>query len=83
LFAEPSVQVLCDADEQARELSRGAALALFRIAQKALANAAKHVVPKHITVRLARTDTAVGLTVSDDGGGFERSRLAASAVSAW
>jgi len=29
-------------------------------------------------VRLARTDAAVVLTVSDDGSGFGRSRLAAS-----
>jgi signal transduction histidine kinase/ligand-binding sensor domain-containing protein len=70
------IPVSCDADEAARELSRGAALALFRIVQEALGNAAKHARARRITVRLTRSNGMVSLVVSDDGVGFDRSRLA-------
>src|SRR5688572_28275547 len=72
------IPVRCDADESTRELSRGAALALFRILQEALGNAAKHGAPHRITVRLARSDDMVTLSVSDDGAGCDRSRPGAS-----
>jgi signal transduction histidine kinase len=72
------IPVVCEAEESARELSRGAALALFRITQEALGNAAKHGLAKHIDVRLARTAGSLALTVSDDGVGFDRSRLSTS-----
>jgi signal transduction histidine kinase len=69
------VPVACDADESVGELSRGAALALFRIVQEALGNAAKHAAAKRMAVSLRRTDGMVSLRVSDDGVGFDRSRL--------
>ena len=72
------ITVSCDADETARELSRGAALALFRIVQEALGNAAKHAQAKRITVALERSAGAVSLTVSDDGVGFDPIRLGTS-----
>jgi len=77
--ASSGIPVACDADEGARDLSRGAALALFRIVQEALGNAAKHAAAKHITVHLTRSDGLVALTVSDDGVGFDRSRLGTTA----
>ena len=49
---------------------------LFRIVQEALGNAAKHASAKRIVVRLNRTASMVSLTVSDDGVGFDRGRLA-------
>jgi signal transduction histidine kinase/ligand-binding sensor domain-containing protein len=70
------IPVACDADESAGELSRGAALALFRIVQEALGNAAKHAAARRITVRLTRSESVVTLTVSDDGVGFDASRFA-------
>jgi len=72
------ILVICDADDNARELSRGAALALFRVLQEALGNAAKHSKASCIKVRLARMNGDVSLTVSDDGVGFDPSRLGAS-----
>src|SRR5262249_28279254 len=69
------IGVACDLDEQARDLSRGAALALFRITQEAIGNAVKHAQAKHITVRLARRNGSIALTVADDRVGFDRSRL--------
>jgi signal transduction histidine kinase len=70
------IPVSCDADDSAHELSRGAALALFRIVQEALGNAAKHAATTRIVVRLARSEGVVVLTVSDDGVGFDRGKLA-------
>src|SRR5262249_28744099 len=72
------IPVTCEADERARELSRGAALALYRVMQEALGNAAKYASPKHIAVHLRRANGAITLTVSDDGVGFDRRQLGAS-----
>jgi signal transduction histidine kinase/ligand-binding sensor domain-containing protein len=78
-FAETSgIQVSCDADERVHDLSRGAALALFRIVQEALGNAAKHAHAKRITVGLTRSAAHVYLVVTDDGAGFDPGRLGAS-----
>ena len=73
--ATSGIPVSCHADESAADLSPGAALALFRIVQEALGNVAKHAAAKQIAVGLTRDDGMVTLTVSDDGGGFDRSRL--------
>jgi signal transduction histidine kinase len=53
------------------DLSRGTALALFRIVQETLRNAAKHAAAKRIVVRLNRSDSLVSLTVTDDARGFD------------
>ena len=57
--AASSIPVVCEADESVGDLSRGAALALFRIVQEALGNAAKHAAAKRITVRLTRSERVV------------------------
>jgi len=44
---------------------------LFRIAQEALTNVAKHAAAQTVAVRLAFADDAVRLTVQDDGCGFD------------
>ena len=64
------IPVSCEADSEVKELSPGAALALYRIAQEALGNVAKHSKAKQVRVRLMRADGVVRLTVSDDGIGF-------------
>ena len=76
--ASCGIPIVCAADDRVHDLSRGAALALFRIVQEALANAAKHSRATRITVGLTRTTDEVTLAVSDDGVGFDRSRLTAS-----
>ncbi len=70
------IPVACEVDQGVGDLSRGSALALFRIVQEALGNAAKHAAAKRIVVRLSRSDSVVSLTVTDDGRGFDRTRLA-------
>ena len=61
--------VWCETDESVKELSPGAALCIYRIAQEALGNAAKYSAAKKVEVRLTRSDGRVWLSVSDDGVG--------------
>jgi signal transduction histidine kinase/ligand-binding sensor domain-containing protein len=63
------LQVSCEADASVQELSPGAALCLYRIAQEALGNAAKYSEARKVDVRLTRSNGTVCLSVSDDGVG--------------
>jgi signal transduction histidine kinase/ligand-binding sensor domain-containing protein len=69
-----SISVACDADDAVRELSRGAALALYRIAQEAMGNAVTHGAARQVDVRLTRANGRVTLAVTDDGKGFDPNR---------
>lgn len=69
------IPVSCETDPGVDDLSRGTALALFRILQEALGNAAKHAQAARITVRLERAGQLVSLVIADDGVGFDRHRL--------
>lgn len=55
----------------ARPLSPRVESGLFRIAQEALNNAARHAQASHVLVRLAVTPDEASLRVSDDGIGFD------------
>jgi len=72
------LSVSCNADDNVGELSRGAALALYRISQEAIGNAATHGAAQHVDVRLTRSNSRVTLTVVDDGHGFDPHRIGAS-----
>ena len=63
--------VSCETDETVEQLSPGAALCLYRIAQEALGNASKYSAAKKVEVRLTRADGRVRLSVSDDGVGCD------------
>ena len=67
--------VECETDESVKELSPGAALCLYRIAQEALGNAAKYSQAKKVQVRLIRSDGRISLSVSDDGVGCDVNEL--------
>jgi PAS domain S-box-containing protein len=54
-----------------RRLPVAAEEAFFRIAQKALANAAKYARAKKLTVTIAATSDRSPLTIADDGCGFD------------
>jgi two-component system, LuxR family, sensor kinase FixL len=43
---------------------------LFRLAQEALSNAARHGKAKHIVVEIRRNGSKISLTIRDDGAGF-------------
>jgi signal transduction histidine kinase len=54
-------------------LDPGARQALFRVAQEALANVARHARARTVSVSLDTTGSELVLTVRDDGTGFEAS----------
>ena len=66
------IPVTCDADERARDLSRGAALALFRIVQEALTNVARHSGATRVWIVLDRNGDRIHLTIQDNGHGFQK-----------
>ncbi len=47
-------------------------IAIYRIAQEAMSNIAKHANASSLTVTLVGTDSRVDLSVVDDGYGFDR-----------
>jgi signal transduction histidine kinase/ligand-binding sensor domain-containing protein len=72
------ILVSCDVDASIRELSVAAALCLYRIAQEALGNVAKHSRAREVEVRLTRINGRVCLYVKDDGAGFVPDRAGES-----
>ncbi len=67
--ADPPCQVEVSAEPG--RLEEEVEVALFRVAQGALANVARHSGATHVWVTLRSTDSEVRLTVRDDGNGFE------------
>jgi two-component system sensor histidine kinase UhpB len=57
-----------------RTLPAVTAMALFRIAQEALANAAKHAEANKVRVFLEKHDNEFVMEIADDGRGFDRSQ---------
>lgn len=49
-------------------------LALFRIAQEALSNVARHARAEHVTIEVAGTSAEVLMVIEDDGIGFDRAQ---------
>ncbi len=45
---------------------------LYRLVQEALTNVVKHAAASHVRIRLTRDRLGVAATITDDGGGFER-----------
>jgi len=52
-------------------LDPGVAICLYRVAQQALTNVARHAEATRVTVELGVTDDVVRLVISDDGRGFD------------
>jgi len=73
------IPVSCEADSGVDGLPAATALALYRVAQEALGNSAKHSKAKQVRVGLMRANEVVRLIVSDDGVGFAPARSRDSA----
>jgi len=58
-------------DDRMQRLSSSKEIALFRIAQEALTNVAKHARASHVTVTLERVDEKTVMSLADDGVGFD------------
>ena len=69
------VQVSVATDADLRELPGDTAVALYRIAQEALRNAATHGNARRVTLSITGTDDTVELVVRDDGRGFDREEI--------
>ena len=79
VHAEPfsasiATPVVVQGDDVAPRLPPPVEMSLFRIAQEALANAAKHAHAGRIDVTLVNGDDLVRLTIADDGVGFDAGR---------
>ena len=70
-LAEAGVEVAIEADTPASRLPDHMETALFRIAQEAMTNVAKHARAHHATIALRVDDATAMVSVSDDGRGFE------------
>jgi signal transduction histidine kinase len=69
-----TLRVQVDAHDVPQALPSAASLCLFRIAQEALNNTARHAGASAVTVRLSPRERGLQLAVSDNGTGFELSR---------
>lgn len=65
------IQVGVDGDEHMQRPSQASEIALFRIAQEALNNVAKHARASHVHIALAHSDARLIMTLADDGAGLE------------
>jgi signal transduction histidine kinase len=64
-------EVVADLDPLPPDVDKDVALCLFRVAQEALGNAARHSRASAVTVTLRRVDGGLLLAVADDGAGFD------------
>lgn len=67
-FPQPQVRLLLDERARAPDIAR--AEALLRVAQEALANAARHAGARTVTLRLREDSGGLSLEVQDDGRGL-------------
>jgi two-component system sensor histidine kinase UhpB len=70
------VEVRGHLDEVPEEL----ATALFRVAQEALTNVARHAQAKHVWIDLSQEENAVEMAIRDDGIGFDVASTVARAA---
>ena len=65
------IQVQVGGDEHMERLTQASEIGLFRIAQEALNNVAKHAHAKHVDIVLEHSGSQFMMSISDDGGGLE------------
>ncbi len=68
---QESFDVCVEASDDEPAIPAPLASVLYRVAQEALRNAARHAVASHVRVRLQRGDAGITLDVTDDGKGFD------------
>ena len=78
---EKGVETTIELDRPAVRLPPHLEVALFRIAQEAINNIAKHAEAERATIRLFFSGTAVRIAVADDGRGFDVDQALASTAS--
>ena len=68
--ARLGIPVMVDGDDIQPRLALAVETALFRIAQEALNNIAKHAQARHVVITITMKDNGVTLVIADDGIGF-------------
>lgn len=71
------VTVSLSGDGQLPALSPSTEVQLMRILQESLTNVRKHSRATQVTVNIHRNDTSLGITITDNGAGFDVARLPA------
>jgi two-component system, NarL family, sensor histidine kinase UhpB len=80
-FAERSgLDVSCRTPQRVPPLSRDAELVIYRVAQEALTNVARHSRSKRAELTLEADASAVALTVRDHGSGLDGDQVAGSGI---
>ena len=74
--ARVNVKVSVQASEAGRRLAPDVEIALFRVAQEALNNVAKHARAEEVAINLWRADGAFFMSIADDGIGLARAAQA-------
>jgi two-component system sensor histidine kinase UhpB len=69
-LGEGEIEGVVEVEGDFTDLSDDAQLVVYRVAQEALSNAARHSGAAHVAVTLRRDTKGVGLIVADDGRGF-------------
>ncbi len=72
--SDVEVEVEVDAPELSAELREDVKVCLYRLVQEALNNVARHSGARHAWVTLRQDQREIGLTVRDDGKGFDPDR---------
>ena len=70
-----AVKTSFTADGDIGDVEWDASLCLYRVAQEALRNVAKHAEARHVRVELSRGPRGVQLSISDDGKGFDEVKM--------
>jgi signal transduction histidine kinase len=69
--ARGDLKLELDVPESLKNLPPEVEEGIYRIAQEALENVAKHAHAKNVHVQLSQDDNRLALTISDDGQGFD------------
>jgi signal transduction histidine kinase len=77
------IQVAFEADEPSPDVPKRVDLAMFRIAQEALNNIAKHSSADRVEMAIRRVNGHATLSVRDNGVGFDLERTDASTAPGW
>ena len=70
------VTIECGSNADSLRLPRMVEIALYRVAQEAVANAVRHANPSQIRVTMEHLATGTSLRVTDDGDGFVDTKVA-------
>ncbi len=70
-----AIEIALDLPEPLPQLEDEQELVLYRVAQEALTNVARHAGAQNARLSLVETDDGILLSIEDDGGGFDKDAL--------